>query len=164
MHWFNAHNLRRSFLLHSGMKLFVQTQCCTVLLLPGRDCTFVSRDEAICIWEPRIGRDGGRLACWSYLVHSLHFLHDGRAEYNCTVELLLPDPRVPFHAYLWICIYLFVYLCICVFVYMCICVYLCIIFVQLYSGALDCESLPAYRCTFLTAPGGHKHKWHISNP
>ena len=148
MHWFNAHNLRRSFLLHSGMKLFVQTQYCTVLLLhtwPGRDCTFVSRDEAICIWEPRIGRDGGRLACWSYLVHSLHFLHDGRAEYNCTVELLLPDPRVPFHAYLWICIYLF----ICVFVYMCVFMYNICTIVQWSSWLRipPCISLYIPHCT-----------------
>ena len=41
-------------------------------------CTFVSRDEAICIWEPGIGTAPAmeeRLACWLYLVqHSPHFL------------------------------------------------------------------------------------------
>ena len=65
MHWFNAHNLRRSFLLHSGMKLFVQTQCCfcipgqagTVLLCPGMKLfVFGSLGSA----EPAMGE---RLAC-----------------------------------------------------------------------------------------------------
>ena len=85
------------------MKLFVSLLYCAVVPLhthtakPVRLCTFVSRDEAICIWEPRIGRarDGGAVSMLIVLrTHSsdcTQYTHSSLFKACKVVELGVPQ-------------------------------------------------------------------------